>query len=296
MAANRSWDAQYDNLLLHCQKIAQTVGRKMASLSLKTTVLLSSTLAQILYRTQVIALTDLELDKLTSILMGVLRDYKVIGRTYPTLALTSKILSGIFTDVRIATAKRKTNIKNRMLAIGGTQATAMQSLLSRLHCTGYRNGSPSGETAIIRKPRTGARPRWGDTLPKSQLNEQVFRYFGHSASLSPSLLHDIQPPLTSRCAELLEELDIHYVTELMPDGSTFPAWFTPRQASHLAEGLREIRTSPTIEAARTIPQIEGCPLTPGQFYTFLGSLKLMEFSLLDSLPVVGGTAKVTPVV
>ena len=283
MSANGSWDAQYENLLLHCQKIAQTVGRKMASLSLKTTVLLSSTLAQVLYRTQVIAFTDAQLDKLTSILMSVLRDYRTIGRTYPTLALTSRTLGGIFTDVRTATAKRKMNIKNRMLAVGGTQSTAMYSLMGRMHRTGYRDASPSGETALLGKPKPGARPRWGDTLPLSLHSSQVFRYFGHSTETSPSLLHDLQPPLSAQCGELLEELDIHYVTELMPDGCTFPAWFAPQNAPHLADGLRAIRMAPAIEAVRMVPQVPGCPLTPGQFYTFIGALFNKEFFEVEGL-------------
>ena len=56
MSANGSWTAQYHHLLAHCHKLTQTIGHKMASLSLKSKVLVSSTLAQKLYRTQVIAL------------------------------------------------------------------------------------------------------------------------------------------------------------------------------------------------------------------------------------------------
>ena len=277
LSANGSWDAQYADLLLHCQRIAQTVGRKMASLSLKTSVLLTSTLAQILYRTQVISLTDQQLDKLTKLLMGVLRDYHTIGRTYPTLVLTSKLLSGIFTDVRTATAKRKWNMMGRMLAVGGAQSITMQSLLGRLHRVGYRDSSPNGQTATVLKPRPGALPRWGDTLPNSLLPEHVLRFFGTQQEL-PTLIHDIVPALDIDTAELLEELDIHYVNELMPDGQHIPAWLTNSNLPTLQRGLRALRNSATIEMARQLPPPPPeCSLTPGQFYTFQGPHHRIKF-------------------
>ena len=153
--------------------------------------------------------------------------------------------------------------------MGGSQATAMQSLLGRLHRTGYRDGSPAGETATIFLPKTGALPRWGDTLPQSLLNGQIFRYFGNTAAF-PTLIHDLDPPISTTCGEVLEEMDIHYVTEVMPDGQSFPPWLHPRQAPHLTAGLRALRASPVWETARNIHQPPGCPIAPGQFYTFIG--------------------------
>ena len=269
MAASGSWEAQYQHLLLHCHNIAQIVGHKMASLSLKTEVLLSSTLAQILYRTQIVALTPVQLDTLTRVLFKVLRDYRTIGHTFPTRALTTTHMGGIFQDIRAATARRKWGLKGRMIALGGPGEAAMQSLLSRLHRVGFNDLSPSGQTDFLSKQKAGALPRWGDDLPVTTPTGTGLQYIGYDAAIFPQLLCKMVPPPTVDMGEVLEELAIHYRSELTPDGITIPNWLSAANIPEFGRGMRQLLSSNIIQAEIPIDQhMQFCPLAPDQLYTF----------------------------
>ena len=272
MSASGSWEAQYEYLLLHCQRITQTVGHKLASLSLKTKLLLCSTLAQILYRTQVIALLPSQLDQLNKVLFKVIRDFKDIGLTFPTQALITKHLGGIFTDVHSATIKRKWSLQGRMLAIGGAQSKAMQSLLGRLHRTGFYDHSPSGQSAFVSTGLGGALPRWGDDLPRSLREGIGLKYFGYQQDDEDPLLSSMTPAPSVECAEVLEELSIYYRSELTPDGSTIPDWLHPRNMPEFRQGLRHLLESNLIQDPVGEPRAEpSCTIAPDQLYTFIGA-------------------------
>ena len=271
MSASGSWDAQYEYLLLHCQRITQTVGHKLASLSLKTKLLLCSTLAQILYRTQVIALLPSQLDQLNRVLFKVIRDFKDIGLNFPTQALITKHLGGIFTDVHSATIKRKWSLQGRMLAIGGAQSQAMQSLLSRLHRVGFQDHSPAGQSAFVSPGLVGALPRWGDDLPRSLREGIGLKYFGYRQEVGDPLLSSMVPAPSVECGEVLEELSVYYRSELTPDGNTVPDWLNPRNMPEFKQGVRHLLQSNLVTAPVGESRAEpSCIIAPDQLYTFIG--------------------------
>ena len=290
ITASCDWHPLYYRLITHCTKIAQTAGSKMASLSTKAKVLVSSAVAQVLYRTEHASLVAAQKQHLTQILLRVLRDFKPIGPHFPTDAMLSAHLGGAFTDIGTFTELRKWNIQGRMEAIGGPQNQAMHGLLARLHRHRYSDRSPSGQSAIAPLPLNGTLPRWANDLPNSQDPSDCTSYFG---SHTTPTIDDLFPGHSQ--GEILELLNIRYLRELRSI-SGVPSWLDqarmPRYGDLLAALLRsdiatQAPTSPAMTQALTSTH---CMLARDQLYRLPDSAHGSLYFEVDGLLPTGDLA------
>ncbi|MBT7307056.1 MAG: hypothetical protein HN842_02495, partial [Gammaproteobacteria bacterium] len=146
------WDPLYDFLLQQAQDIARAMGPKLASLSTKAVVLALSSVGKILYRTQFASLSPDQLDNISAALLTIVRDYKTIGRSFPTKVILSPELGKIFPDIKLATRKLKTQLKGRCsrdLGSGDTKRS-MESLLTRVSRWHYFDGTIDGGSSRTR--------------------------------------------------------------------------------------------------------------------------------------------------
>ena len=81
----------------------------------------------------------------------------------------------------------------------------------------------------------------------------------------------MDPPPTVPSGEVLEELSIHYRSELLPDGINVPGWLKADNIPEFAVGMRGLLASNIITNPMPAPGNRLIyPLTPDQLYTFRG--------------------------